>query len=207
MGHELICSSEHPPYGLVRTSSPISLMPPSHAVCPRAQVPIPKNQIIAIAEGLTAEQASRAYEGALLALPVTVLPRTSSAEPLPIFDLMLLGLGPDGHVASLFPNTPQTAATTGWMRSVINSPKPPPERITMTLPVINAAQSVVFVATGASKAEIVQRVLEVQALPGSLPAQLVRPTSGKLAWVVDVAAAENLDLAAWSESKNFPRSQ
>ncbi len=66
----------------------------------------------------------------------------------------------------------------GWILPVRNSPKPPPERITMSMPAINAAKEVVFVALGSSKAEIVQRVLEVQSLPGALPAQMVRPQVG-----------------------------
>ena len=56
---------------------------------------------------------------------------------LPQFDVILLGLGPDGHVASLFPNRSQLAATHEWVLPVENSPKPPPERITLSLPVIN----------------------------------------------------------------------
>lgn len=55
---------------------------------------------------------------------------------------MLLGIGPDGHIASLFPNRSQTAAKKGWVLPVSDSPKPPPERITLTLPVINAAKEV-----------------------------------------------------------------
>lgn len=169
-----------------------------------SQVPLPPAQIHAIAEGLPVEQAATNYEGRLLGLPTSVLPR--SADNLPIFDLMLLGLGPDGHIASLFPNWPQTAATSGWVLPVSNSPKPPPERITMTLPVINAAKEVAFVALGDSKAEVVQRVLEVQALPGALPAQLVRPTSGNLKWLLDIQAAQHLDIANWDDKKAFPRS-
>jgi 6-phosphogluconolactonase len=56
---------------------------------------------------------------------------------LPVFDVILLGTGPDGHVASLFPNWPQTAALEGLVLPISGSPKPPPERITFTMPVIN----------------------------------------------------------------------
>lgn len=122
-----------------------------------------------------------------------------------MFDLILLGIGPDGHVASLFPNAAQTAATKGWVLPVSNSPKPPPERITFTMPAINAAKEVLVVAVGESKAEIVQRILECQALPGALPAQLVRPSSGKLKWVLDSLSAQELKLEEWSTAKEFPR--
>lgn len=61
---------------------------------------------------------------------------------------MHVGVGPDGHIASLFPNTKETAATKGWVLPVSNSPKPPPERITLSLPVINAAKNVAIVALG-----------------------------------------------------------
>lgn len=93
-----------------------------------------------------------------------------------------------------------------WVLPVSNSPKPPAERITLSLPVINAGKEVVFVALGESKAEVVQRVLEVQALPGSLPSQLVRPKVGRLKWLLDVQSAQFLDIASWGESKRFPRS-
>ena len=63
-----------------------------------------------------------------------------------------------------------------------------------------------MVAFGDGKAEAVQRCLEVQALPGALPAQLVRPTSGSLKWVLDVASAQALKAQAWQDAKAFPRS-
>lgn len=75
----------------------------------------------------------------------------------------------------------------------------------MSMPVINAAKEVAIVALGEGKREIVQRVLEVQSLPGALPAQLVRPKGGKLKWLLDVASAELLDTASWSEAQRFPR--
>eukprot|EP00877_Chromochloris_zofingiensis_P015098 jgi/Chrzof1/9842/Cz04g18010.t1 len=164
---------------------------------------IPADQIFAIHENLTVEQAATNYEGRLLALPENVLPKDS--EGWPVFDLMLLGVGPDGHVASLFPNRSQTAATSGWVLPIKDSPKPPPERITFSLPVINAAKEVQVVALGEGKSEIVQRVLEVQALPGALPAQLVRPKSGPVKWVLDSFAAQHLDIGEWEGKGQFPR--
>jgi 6-phosphogluconolactonase len=176
---------------------------------------LPAANVHAIAEGLNPAQAAAEYAGRLLGLPASVLPRVPfSAEGgadgalLPRFDLILLGVGPDGHVASLFPNasaTAQQAADTPWILPVTNSPKPPPERITFSLPAINAAREVVVVALGQGKSEVVQRALEVQALPGAVPAQLVRPASGAL-WLLDAAAAQQLDLGEWEGMKAFPRS-
>jgi 6-phosphogluconolactonase len=191
---------------------------------------LPRQQVHAIAQGLNAAQAAAEYSGRLLGLPDSVLPRVSFASVmggggeggagggqgagalLPRFDLVLLGVGPDGHVASLFPNAAATAAQspdTPWILSVTNSPKPPPERITMSLPVINAAQEVVVVALGPGKSEIVQRALEVQSLPGALPAQLVRPaaSAGGALWLLDAGAAQQLDLGEWEGMKAFPRSE
>jgi 6-phosphogluconolactonase len=184
------------------------------------RLPLPQENVHAIAEGLNAAQAATEYAGRLLGLPANVLPRvpfggdadgassSAAGAVLPRFDLILLGVGPDGHVASLFPNAAATAAQspdTPWVLPVTNSPKPPPERITLSMPVINAAREVVVVALGAGKSEIAQRALEVQSLPGAIPAQLVRPASGAL-WLLDAAAAQMLDLGEWEGMKAFPRS-
>lgn len=166
-------------------------------------LPIPDSQIYAIAEGLNAKEAAVNYEGRLLGVDPSVLPRNQ--DGFPRFDMVLLGIGPDGHVASLFPNRSQTAAVEGWVVSIEDSPKPPPERITLTMPVINSAASVLIVAMGEGKAETVQRVLEVQALPGALPAQLVRPKDGTLTWILDYASAKDLKVVDWGERKAFPR--
>jgi len=110
-------------------------------------------------------------------------------------------------VASLFPNREQTTgASEGIVLPVENSPKPPPERITFSLPVINSAKQVVIVAFGGGKAEIVQRALEVQALPGALPAQLVQPQTGSLTWYLDSDSAQSLHIQDWDDKKAFPRS-
>lgn len=169
-----------------------------------SKVAIPAANVHAITEGLPVDGAALNYEGRLYGLPASALPR--NADGFPVFDLIVLGVGPDGHIASLFPNRPEIAESKRWVLPIADSPKPPAERITMTLPVINAAKDVVVYATGEGKAEIVQRALEVQSLPGALPAQMVRPSAGKLTWMVDVAAAQHLDIAKWNDGKRWPRS-
>lgn len=169
-----------------------------------SKVGIPQSQVFAIKEDLPVDKAATEYEGRLLGLPQTVLPRTG--DGLPVFDLTLLGIGPDGHVASLFPNHPALAERSKWVLPISDSPKPPPERITFSLPVINSSKNLSFVALGEGKAEIVQRALEVQALPGALPAQLVRPHACTVNWLLDVASAQNLNIAEWNDKKAFPRS-
>lgn len=189
----------------VSHSSPDSTYGVAHESLLR-KLPIPASHILAIGQGnMSVEQAATHYAGQMLELSHDVLPRTS--EGLPIIDLVLLGVGPDGHVASLFPNRPETAvaaSSSPWVLPVKASPKPPAERITLSMPVLNAAKHVSVVALGQGKAEVVQRALEVQTLPGALPVQMVRPE--KLTWVLDKPAAENLIVNEWTETKKFPRS-
>jgi 6-phosphogluconolactonase len=111
---------------------------------------------------------------------------------LPHFDLLLLGVGDDGHTASLFPG--QAALDEREVLVVASPPgrlPPQVDRVTLTLPVLNAARHVVFLATGPGKREIVNRILAgVEATEGALlPAQRVRPADGMLTWIVDQAAA------------------
>jgi len=170
-----------------------------------SKVPIPAAQVFAIHEGLPVDRAAVNYEGRMVGVSPAVLPR--NAAGFPVFDCMLLGTGPDAHIASLFPNSEHLAEKKAWVLPVSVSPKPPPERITMTLPVINAAKLCLFLATGAGKAEIVQRILECQALPGAMPAQLVRPANGKVIWLLDIESSENLRIPQWENSKLFPRTE
>ncbi|MGD9613072.1 MAG: 6-phosphogluconolactonase [Kiritimatiellia bacterium] len=101
-------------------------------------------------------------------------------------DLVLLGVGEDGHVASLFPGNPALRETARLVADVHGAPKPPPDRVTLTFPVLNAARQVLVVATGAGKADVVERVLSA---PADLPAQRL---SGSLRWLLDRAAATHL---------------
>ncbi len=151
------------------------------------QIDLPAVQIHTIDGTLDPEAAARAYQ--------TSLSQLFQPQPghLPQFDLILLGMGEDGHTASLFPHHPLLKETGRWVAPIFDSPKPPPERITLTLPVINNARHVAFLTAGESKAEILPRVLETEAPPGELPAQMVRPATGHLVWFVDEAAAAKLD--------------
>lgn len=108
----------------------------------------------------------------------------------PSFDLILLGLGPDGHTASLFPNS---QALKEQARLVVANwvEKFNAYRITFTFPVLNHAAQVLFLASGADKAEIASQVLEGENSP-PYPAQRVRPTDGRLLWMLDEAAADRL---------------
>eukprot|EP00854_Cymbomonas_tetramitiformis_P034523 gene34523-biopygen32572 len=114
-------------------------------------VPIPKSQIYAIDESLcqtadsSAAEAAKEYETRLKGLPSDVLP---IEDGLPVFDLLLLGFGPDGHICSLFPGHPLLKVEGPWILSIEDSPKPPPKRITFSLPVVNAADQKCFVACG-----------------------------------------------------------
>lgn len=114
-----------------------------------------------------------------------------TADQLPVFDFNLLGIGPDGHTASLFPGTKalyekKRRVVTNWVEKFQTN------RFTMTAPVLNNADTIVFLVSGQEKAEILQQILEGDHQPDLLPAQLIRPTHGKLIWLVDRAAASRL---------------
>ncbi len=109
-------------------------------------------------------------------------------EGLPVFDFILLGLGEDGHTASLFPGTRAIRESARWVVGHhVDAQKG--WRITLTPPVINAARTGVFIAAGSGKAAVVKEILEGPLRPDTLPAQVVRPTEGDLVWMLDREAA------------------
>lgn len=109
---------------------------------------------------------------------------------LPIFDLLLLGCGPDGHTCSLFPGHELLRETSAWVAPIEDSPKPPARRITLTLPVVNHSVRVAFVATGAGKRGILKEIFEEG---NGLPCALVNEGTGdRCSWFVDNAAVEGV---------------
>ena len=112
---------------------------------------------------------------------------------LPRFDLVLLGIGEDGHVASLFPSHPALLERRRWVSPVRHAPKPPPDRITLTLPVLRRARHVLVAAAGAGKADILARALAPSGGSPVLPAQRLHPLDGDLRWMIDRAAAAHLE--------------
>lgn len=130
-----------------------------------------------------ADEAAREYEGVLRSVTVT------GSSPWPHLDLVLLGVGNDGHTASLFPGTDALREHRRWV-TVGRAPSVPRTRLTLTLGVINQATVVLFLASGESKAGIIKTILEPrQEIDRQLPAALVRPERGRLIWLLDRPAA------------------
>ncbi|KAJ9563855.1 hypothetical protein OSB04_009015 [Centaurea solstitialis] len=158
-----------------------------------SKLPIVPSHVYSINDSLTAEEAANEYEFVIRQLVKTRVVNVSAITDCPKFDLILLGIGPDGHVASLFPNHSALEEKNEWVTFITNSPKPPPERITFTLPVINSAANVVVVATGGGKAEAVRLAIDdVGPECPVLPARMVQPGVGKLVWFLESPAASKL---------------
>jgi 6-phosphogluconolactonase len=149
-------------------------------------VPVPAGNIHRVpAEEADAALAAEKYEQELQAF------FGLEAGQLPRFDCILLGMGSDGHTASLFPGTEalhesKRLVTANWVEKFQTY------RITLTVPVLNHADSVVFLVSGAEKAEALKEVLQGDYRPDRFPAQLIRPGPGNLLWIVDRAAASCL---------------
>jgi 6-phosphogluconolactonase len=159
-----------------------------------SRAPVPAEHIFRIpAELPDPERAADEYAAALVNFFTKQSPVSGTAPlgGLPRFDLIFLGMGPDGHTASLFPGTTALQVTD---RIVVANyvEKFKTHRITLTAPVINNARNVTFVAAGADKAEALAEVLEGDYQPELYPSQLIHPHQGSLLWMVDEAAAARL---------------
>lgn len=146
-----------------------------------ARVPIPAANVHRVRTEDGADRAAAAYEADIRA----------ALGDATAFDLVLLGLGDDGHTASLFPGTvgalpPEALVAAHFV------PKVGMRRVTFTPRLINAARRVAFLVSGAGKAEVLRRVLRGPSAPDELPSQLIRPDAGELTWWVDAAAAGRL---------------
>ena len=147
-------------------------------------VAIPKSQIHPVPAGqIDRDAASQTY--------AVEMQHVFGTNGIPSFDLIHLGMGPEGHTASLFPHQ---ASLHEKHRLVIpvSVPKPPPDRLTFTPPLLNAAKNVLFLVAGSEKADALHAVLEGEYQPDEYPAQIVRPTNGEVVWMLDKAAAQKL---------------
>ncbi|KAI3857153.1 hypothetical protein MKW98_010567 [Papaver atlanticum] len=156
-----------------------------------SKVPIPPGQVYAINDALSAEGAADDYETCLKHLVNTGILAVSAASGFPKFDLQLLGMGPDGHVASLFPGHPLLNEKERWVTFIKDSPKPPPERITLTFPVINSSAYNALVLVGAGKSAIVAKAWGKDKSSDLLPVEMVT-AEDEFTWFMDKEAASKL---------------
>lgn len=147
-------------------------------------VAVPPAQVLRIPVDVPADVAAQRYEATLRQI---VFPDES-----PRFDVLLLGLGDDGHVASLFPGSTALQEDERWVVKVAGKAGGP-DRVTLTFPVINAARLILAQVFGAQKGRVLRRVLAGEQ---NLPATQVAPRRGELVWLVDPAAASALEVAA-----------
>jgi 6-phosphogluconolactonase len=163
----------------------------SEALLSKVHLP-PQNIFRVPAENPDAAAAAADYEGTLRNF-FGVKDEASDGRTgaIPRFDLVLLGMGPDGHAASLFPYSPGLKEQSRWVIAnrveKFNS-----ERITLTYPVLNGAACVMFLVSGAEKQDALFQVLRGKAAPDEFPSQAVQPLNGKLIWMVDQAAGARL---------------
>ena len=147
------------------------------------KVPIPQTNVHRIQGELDPDLAAEAY--------VDELRSVFGSEERPRFDLIFLGLGKDGHIASLFPGSLALRETEHWVLAVFAETLQT-WRVTLTPPVLNSARQLSFLVAGKSKADRLREVLEGEAQPESLPAQIIQPRNGQVTWLIDQAAAAKL---------------
>ncbi|HEY8690824.1 MAG TPA: 6-phosphogluconolactonase [Chitinophagaceae bacterium] len=142
-----------------------------------SKVNIPSEQVHTIWTDVTPEESAKQYENLL---------HKYFDDRQTTFDLVLLGMGDDGHTLSLFPGNEVLNDTTSWVSAVTSKEKG--ERITLMPSVVNKSSAIAFLITGENKAKILQEVLESQ--QHNYPAQLIQPVNGELYWFIDDEAAK-----------------
>lgn len=150
------------------------------------QVPLPRENIHRIPAEQKPEQAAEEYEEVLLKF-FSALP-SSHERARAGFDLVLLGMGDDGHTASLFPGTAAVQEQARWVAAHYVD-KLAAWRITLTPALLNRAKNILFMVSGAGKSDTLQRVIYGSYQPDRYPAQVIQPENGDLRWMVDEAAA------------------
>ena len=149
-----------------------------------SKIPVPAVQVHRmLANEPNRDAASQEY--------VEEMQRVFATDDIPSFDLIQLGMGPEGHTASLFPHQ-EALHEERRLVMPVSVPKPPPDRLTFTPPLLNAARNLLFLVTGSDKADALHAVLEGPYQPDEYPAQIVRPPNGEVVWMVDTAAAQNI---------------
>jgi 6-phosphogluconolactonase len=152
------------------------------------RVLIPPQNIHPIRGEMEPQEAAALYEKDLKAF---FFPDVEEPPGIPRFDLVLLGLGDDGHTASIFPGTAVLHESERWVVSC-HVDKIKGWRVTLTPRLINAARHVLFLVSGRGKARCLKEVLQGSYRPDELPAQAIRPEAGKVTWMVDTEAASLL---------------
>jgi 6-phosphogluconolactonase len=138
------------------------------------RVPLPVGNVFRIRGEIAPEDAAREYEEKLAAVAARF------GEKRYVHDLILLGMGPDGHTASLFPGSPALDESVRTVIPVV-APKPPPQRITMTFPLLNAARKICFLVNNAAKLLLLEKIIGGDT---AFPAARVQPVAGTVTWLV-----------------------
>ena len=147
------------------------------------RIPIPAEQIHPMPRGFASEEGARKYQEEMEVIFQII------EEDFPVFELVFLGMGKDGHTASLFPGRPSVVASEGWV-VVVKGGSPDVYRLTLTYEVLNWAKRICFLVSGKEKALILKTVFENQ--DACLPAQKIQPVQGTLTWLLDKDAASLL---------------
>jgi len=149
-----------------------------------SRVPVPRHQIHPVpTDAASPSDGARAYEH--------LLRKEFSSGAWPGFDLVFMGLGTDGHTASLFPGDHALAERTAWVTATAAG-DPVPDRVTLTIPVFTHARCMAFLVAGAAKADAVAATLDGPRDPHRWPAQAVTPSAGRCVWLLDDAAAARI---------------